>query len=100
MSSSSPNVGSNDVIPLLSDQIYAEGNRMFANLDASGVLSDATTLAGTLRPPNFVEKGAELTQSASNVVYLRSTDNANMRATFARNLRVCRSGGGKPFNAR
>ena len=100
MSSSSPNVGSNDVIPLLSDQIYAEGNRIFANLDASGVPSDATTLAGTLRPPNFVEKGAELTQSASNVVYLRSTDNANMRATFARNLRVWRSGGGKPFNAR
>ena len=81
VSSNNPNVGNHDVIPLLSAQIPTDGD-LFANLAVSGVPSDAKMLAGTLRPPNFLENGAELPQSAS-VIGLSCADNANLRQNFA-----------------
>ena len=81
MSSNNPNVGNHDVIPLLSAQIPTDGD-IFANLAVSGVPSDAKMLAGTLRPPNFLENGAELPQSAS-LIGLSCADNANLRQNFA-----------------
>ena len=84
MSSNNLNVGNHNAPPPLSAQIPADGNQRFADLDVSGVLSDTKMLAGTLRSPKFVHKGAELTQSASNVD-LNGVDNANMRPNFAQN---------------